>query len=66
MKAVKKIAVNLTRLNIASRVEAIQGDGGTRCMEVTLLSNGKPIRHGEGSSSLHPAAKINVITEVYV
>lgn len=41
MKVVNRIAVDLTRSNYVSRVEAIQGDGGTRCVEVTLLSNGK-------------------------
>lgn len=41
MKVVNRIAVDMTRSNFTSRVEAIQGDGGTRRVEAVLLSNGK-------------------------
>ena len=41
MKVITRIAVDMTRSNVTSRVEAIQGDGGTRRVEALLLSNGK-------------------------
>ena len=41
MKVITRIAVDMTRSSLTSRVEAIQGDGGTRRVEALLLSNGK-------------------------
>ena len=37
-----RIRVDLTRPNFGSPVDAVQGDGNTRCIEVTLLQNGIP------------------------
>lgn len=42
MQAKVKIAVDLTGPSMGVRVHAIQGDGNTRLVEVTLLSDGRP------------------------
>ncbi|MGM9590622.1 MAG: hypothetical protein ACI3V0_10685 [Faecousia sp.] len=42
MKVTSKITVDLTRPNIGTRVNAVQGDGNTRYAEITLLSGGSP------------------------
>lgn len=42
MKATSKIKVDLTWPNIGARVNAVQGDGNTRSVEITLLSDGRP------------------------
>lgn len=43
-----KITVDLNRPNIGSRVNAVQGDGNTRLVEITLLSGGAPWTPPEG------------------
>lgn len=48
MIVTSKIAVDLTRLNIGAKVYAVQGDGNTRSVEITLLSGGKPWTPPEG------------------
>lgn len=40
MLVTTKLSVDLTRPNAGSRVNAIQGDGNTRQVEITLLSGG--------------------------
>ena len=42
MKSKTMIKVDLARSSYGPWVEAIQGDGGTRCISVQLLDNGKP------------------------
>lgn len=42
MQVTTKIAVDLTRPNIGTQVNAIQGDGNTRYVEITLMADGKP------------------------
>ena len=42
MIVTSKISVDLTRANIGARVNAVQGDGNTRSVEITLLSDGRP------------------------
>ena len=42
MQVTTKISVDLTRPNIGARVNAVQGDGNTRCVEIALLSGGQP------------------------
>lgn len=42
MNVTSKIAVDLTRANIGARVNAVQGDGNTRSVEITLLADGNP------------------------
>ena len=48
MIVTSKIAVDLTRLNIGAKVDAVQGDGNTRSVEITLLSGGAPWMPPEG------------------
>lgn len=48
MQVTTKITVDLTRPNIGSRVNAVQGDGNTRLVEITLLSGGSPWTPPEG------------------
>lgn len=40
MTVTSKITLDLTRPNIGAAVHAVQGDGNTRCVEITLLSGG--------------------------
>lgn len=40
MQVTTKITVDLTRPNMGQRVNAVQGDGNTRSVEITLLSGG--------------------------
>lgn len=42
MNVTSKISVDLTRQNMGQRVNAVQGDGNTRFVEITLLSGGAP------------------------
>lgn len=42
MNVTSKIAVDLTRANIGARVNAVQGDGNTRSVDITLLADGNP------------------------
>ena len=42
MNVTSKISVDLTRQNVGQRVNAVQGDGNTRYVEITLLSGGIP------------------------
>lgn len=42
MQVTTKITVDLTRQNVGQRVNAVQGDGNTRLVEITLLSGGAP------------------------
>lgn len=42
MQVTTKITVDLTRPNIGGRVNAVQGDGNTRQVEITLLAGGVP------------------------
>lgn len=42
MNVTSKIAVDLTRANIGARVNAVQGDGSTRSVDITLLADGNP------------------------
>lgn len=48
MQVTTKIAVDLTRANIGARVNAVQGDGNTRAVEITLLADGKAWTPPEG------------------
>ena len=48
MNVTSKIAVDLTRQNVGQRVNAVQGDGNTRLVEITLLSGGQPWTPPEG------------------
>lgn len=49
MKVTTRIKVDLARLNFSGQVDAVQGDGNTRCIEVTLLQNGRPWEPPEGA-----------------
>lgn len=40
MNVTSKISVDLTRQNVGQRVNAVQGDGNTRLVEITLLCGG--------------------------
>lgn len=51
MKATTKIRIDLTRPNTSVRVDAVQGDGNTRCVEVKLLSGGKAWEPPEGTEA---------------
>ncbi len=42
MEAKSRIRIDLTRPNIANQIYAMQGDGNTRYVEVTILSDGSP------------------------
>lgn len=42
MNVTSKISVDLTRSNRGTRVDAVQGDGNTRQVEITLLAGGAP------------------------
>lgn len=42
MNVTSKISVDLTRQNVGQRVNAVQGDGNTRYVEITLLAGGVP------------------------
>ena len=42
MNVTSKISVDLTRSNMGTRVDAVQGDGNTRQVEITLLAGGAP------------------------
>lgn len=42
MNVTSKISVDLTRQNVGQRVNAVQGDGNTRLVEITLLCGGAP------------------------
>ena len=42
MNVTSKISVDLTRQNVGQRVNAVQGDGNTREVEITLLAGGVP------------------------
>lgn len=42
MQVTTKITVDLTRQNVGQRVNAVQGDGNTRLVEITLLCGGAP------------------------
>lgn len=42
MNVTSKISVDLTRSNMGTRVDAVQGDGNTRQVEITLLAGGTP------------------------
>ena len=42
MQVTTKITVDLTRPNIGGRVNAVQGDGNTRQVKITLLAGGVP------------------------
>ncbi|MDD5863444.1 MAG: BppU family phage baseplate upper protein [Firmicutes bacterium] len=42
MQVISRIKADMTQPNFDKAVNAIQGDGNTRCVEVTLLANGKP------------------------
>lgn len=44
-----RIRVDLTRPNFGSPVDAVQGDGNTRCIEVTLRQNGIPWEPPDGA-----------------
>lgn len=48
MNVTSKITVDLTRQNVGQRVNAVQGDGNTRLVEITLLSGGAPWTPPEG------------------
>lgn len=48
MNVTSKISVDLTRQNVGQRVNAVQGDGNTRLVEITLLSGGAPWAPPEG------------------
>lgn len=48
MQVTTKITVDMTRQNVGQRVNAVQGDGNTRLVEITLLSGGVPWTLPEG------------------
>ena len=48
MNVTSKITVDMTRQNVGQRVNAVQGDGNTRLVEITLLSGGAPWTPPEG------------------
>lgn len=48
MQVITKIAVDMARPNIGARVNAVQGDGNTRLVEITLLAGGDPWTPPEG------------------
>ena len=48
MNVTSKISVDLTRQCIGGRVNAVQGDGNTRYVEITLLAGGAPWTPPEG------------------
>ena len=48
MNVTSKISVDMTRQNVGQRVNAVQGDGNTRLVEITLLSGGAPWTPPEG------------------
>lgn len=48
MNVTTKISVDLTRPNVCARVDAVQGDGNTRYVEVALLSGGNPWEPPDG------------------
>lgn len=48
MNVTSKISVDMTRQNVGQRVNAVQGDGSTRLVEITLLSCGAPWTPPEG------------------
>ena len=48
MNVTSKIIADLTRQNVGQRVNAVQGDGNTRLVEITLLSGGAPWTPPEG------------------
>ena len=48
MQVTTKITVDMTRQNVGQRVNAVQGDGNTRLVEITLLSGGAPWTLPEG------------------
>lgn len=56
MKVTSKITVDMIRPNLGTRVNAVQGDGNTRFVEITLLSGGaawQPPEDAEASISYH-------------
>lgn len=48
MNVISKISVDLTRPNMGTRVNAVQGDGNTRSVDITLLADGQPWKPPEG------------------
>ena len=48
MNVTSKISVDMTRQNVGQRVNAVQGDGNTRLVEIRLLSGGAPWTPPEG------------------
>ena len=48
MTVTSKISVDMARPNIGSRINAVQGDGNTRLVEITLMSGGAPWTPPEG------------------
>ncbi|MCI7639168.1 MAG: hypothetical protein MSS60_05000, partial [Clostridiales bacterium] len=42
MNVTSKITVDLNRASTGARVNAVQGDGNTRLVEITILSGGQP------------------------
>lgn len=48
MKVTTKISIDLTRPNIGTSVDAMQGDGNTRYVEASLLSGGRPWEPPDG------------------
>lgn len=48
MQVTTKITVDMTRQNVGQRVNAVQGDGNTRLVEITLLAGGAPWTPPEG------------------
>lgn len=48
MNVTSKITVDLTRNTVGSLVNAVQGDGNTRSVEITLMSGGTPWTPPEG------------------
>ena len=51
MNVTSKISVDLTRQNVGQRVNAVQGDGNTRQVEITLLSGGIPWTPPDGAEA---------------
>lgn len=48
MNVTSKITVDMTRQNVGQRVNAVQGDGNTRLVEIILLAGGDPWTPPEG------------------
>lgn len=65
METIAKINLDLQRPNFATEVDAMQDDGETRLLEVTLTSDGKPWNVPEGVSPMVVFRRPNYTTGMY-